>query len=157
MKLKYTIKPIIVISIIGVILAGAWDITGEVQNVSVYNCAENYDHFIMLTNEIKNMNAKQFQITDFDGRQIIGDLYENRCFITVQSWAFESDNEELIWDGNWEKIAWSNQLVLGEIEPLTKGDQRFILNYQISKIALEQTDNMQDYDKLVSKLTEEAK
>lgn len=157
MKLKYVIKPIIVISIIGVILAGAWDVPGEVQNVTAYKCAENYDHFIMLSKETKNMNAKQIRIAAFDGHQMIGDLFENRCFITVQSWAFEADNEELIWNSNWEKIAWSNQLVLGEVEPNSKGDKRFILNYQISKIALEQTDNLEDYLGLVSKLTEEAK
>jgi hypothetical protein len=78
-------------------------------------------------------------------------LNENRCFITVGDWAYESENEELIWNTDWRTASWNNQLVLGEVEPNNKGDEREILNYQISKKVLEQTDDYVEYLQLVSK------
>ena len=44
------------------------------------------------------------------------ELMENRCYITIESWAYQSDYEEFIWDSDWREMSYANQLYLKEVE-----------------------------------------
>ncbi len=130
----------------------SWNVIEKnIPKILIYNCAENYDKVIELGKNNPNPKGKQYDFVMFEGLVLINGLNENRCFITVESWAFDSDYEDMIWASDWRKASWYNQLVLGEVEPNNKGDERDILNYQVSKKALDQTDNYADYVELMSR------
>jgi len=145
---------------VGAVLVGPgeYDVNSmglHLVNIPFYNCAENYDKFVELAKNNPNPKGKQYDLVMFEGLVLISGLYENRCFITVETWAYESMYEDMIWMSDWKRSSWENRLLLGEVEPNNKGDERDILNYQASKKALEQTDNYADYGELNAKIKKE--
>ena len=104
----------------------------------LYDCAKNYDQLGYWN---KNPSSLHFE-NDALKNQFLAkkslELWENRCFITVESWAYKSDFEENIWRDGWELVAYTNQLYLGEVEPRHDGEQKMIDNF---KFMQEQVDN----------------
>ena len=84
--------------------------------ISTYDCAKNYDKWRTFMEAEKN--SDDYHNESAIEYSIYGDyeLMENRCFITVKSWAHDSDYEQLIWASNWEGPSYTNQMYLGEIE-----------------------------------------
>ena len=87
----------------------------KIINLSTYDCAKNYDKWRTFMDTDRNSYgySSQSSVEYF----IYGhyELLENRCFISVKSWAHESDYEPLIWSSDWENLSYQNQMYLGEI------------------------------------------
>ncbi|KFM18178.1 hypothetical protein AAA799B03_00963 [Marine Group I thaumarchaeote SCGC AAA799-B03] len=74
-----------------------------------FDCAKTFDELNSLA---KKENSKENLITALE----LGfDMYDNRCFITVESWAHKSQNEQKIWESDWKNQSYLNQLYLEEI------------------------------------------
>ncbi len=90
----------------------------EIGNVKItpsYDCAKNFDKLKLMLNEVRDGQLKpNYDPTQFTMKPL--ELYENRCMVTVKSWANESLFEDLIWAGDWQKASYSNQIYLGEVE-----------------------------------------
>ena len=67
------------------------------------------------------------------------ELWENRCFITVESWAYKSQHESELFTAGWEEVATMNKLLIGEIEPQTTAQQKIVEGYQLTKRSLDGT------------------
>ena len=111
--------------IIGIIIgftAGIFFVSSEDREfiadnnpLSTFDCAKSYDKWRTFMDSDKSsygysnsLSTEYFIYGHFE-------LMENRCFITVKSWAHESDYEPLIWSTNWESLSHMNQMYLGEI------------------------------------------
>lgn len=102
--------------IIGVFFVSSEDIEFVINNnpLSTYDCAKNYDKWRTFMETDKNSDNYPNQSSmDY---AVFGqfELMENRCFITVKSWAHASDFEQLIWGADWKKESYINQIYLEE-------------------------------------------
>jgi len=93
-------------------------ITANSLKVSVFDCATAYD--------ITQYYARTVQQDTAELTQMFIELMDNRCFITVESWAHESNFESKIWSEDWKTKSYQNQLMLGEVEPKDKGEQGLV-------------------------------
>jgi hypothetical protein len=69
-----------------------------------FSCPEKYDLYFE-----KALSSEQYMVEMFE-------LMDHRCFITVKSWAHQSEYHNEIWQTAWEDLSWGNQVYLGEIE-----------------------------------------
>ena len=116
---------------------------------STFDCAKNWDeiqkfgerdsaHSQGLTDEYPT----DLEVTKLKQKGI--DHVENRCFITVESWAYQSEYEDKIWDAKnwheWRNLSHLNQIRLGEScvgIPQAECD-RYVTQYQQTKKYIEQ-------------------
>lgn len=111
-------KPVIIIAIaIGCSVAiffalSIYDVDDLVKiQVTPFDCAKAYDEFHVLVADFNpDSNAQQKKSVE-----LIISLLDNRCHITVKSWAHESLYENDIWANNWEAQSYLNQVYLGEV------------------------------------------
>ena len=100
----------------------------EIQKMAIpglYDCAKNVDKLMSYSeklqegqktaNPYKEATDLYYAITS-QGVETI----ENRCWITIESWAHESQYEAAIWSMDWQKMSWNNQVVLNETDCETK-------------------------------------
>ena len=110
MTLIHVVYGLIIGGIVGFsigFLITADDIEFVAENFSTFDCAKNYDKWRTFQ-ENKLVSHNDWPYSYFE-------LMENRCFITVKSWAHDSDYEKLIWADDWKKISFMNQMYLGEV------------------------------------------
>jgi len=133
----------------------------EINKIPVpmlYDCAKNFDELSgEFQQKLDRVESQSNYISNYkQGMSLVlplmievqersDDLMQNRCWITVESWAHESDNEMLIWSMPWEYLSYSNQLILGEIEPTTDADWNLIKTYK---------NNLKDLEKMKQQLKE---
>jgi len=144
-------KPVIIISIaVGCSVAiffalSIYDVDDIVKTqVLSYDCAKNFDKTVQLRENLSRS-------TDYDsGQKILVELQripiemmENRCFITIESWAHESTNESEIWyEMDWQTTSYLNQIILGEVQceegirALGISCEKIIENFEESKKTL---------------------
>jgi hypothetical protein len=116
----------------------------EFDFLSTYDCSKNYDQMnIMQNTDMKlGSNYSSYENYFYDHYE----LMENRCFITVKSWAHESLYEDLIWGTDWETLSYLNQIYLDEI-PCYK-------NMDECELIKQQRDQYWDYLKLKNSLND---
>ncbi len=126
--MKIVLNPVIIIAIaIGCSVAiffglSIFDIDEQIEKVVEkqvgeinYDCAMNYDKYVAKVLEKKDYS--NFDACIDSGDKEMFELMDHRCFITIESWAYQSSYEQLIWNEfAWEDFSWINQLLLDEIE-----------------------------------------
>ena len=108
-------KPVIIIAIAVVCSVAVFfglsvlDIDDMVKTkVNSFDCAEAFDKLMTISNNQNQGDPRKLTQQSID-------MMDNRCFITVKSWAHESMYESDLWNSPWEHTSWVNQLYLGEI------------------------------------------
>ena len=124
--MERSVKVLIIISIIVVIAAiisfDIIDVSKIRSDIDVvftnmtysHNCAKNFDKWQTLQESDKTITSMSNKTMKYSLEKY-NELMENRCFITVKSWAHESDYEHVIWASNWKERSYENQIYLGEI------------------------------------------
>jgi len=112
------LKPVIIIAIaIGCSVAiffalSFYDVDDIVKTqLSPFDCVKTYDEMYSLSE--RNDDNKRFDdnIVNLDF-----DLYENRCYATIGSWAYKSLYEDIIWRNSLENYITINQHWFGEAD-----------------------------------------
>jgi len=93
---------------------------------STFDCANAIDELVSYYESVKEdgqqtsnpMKEAQemYQTIQSASKQLV----ENRCWITIESWAHESENESLLWSMPWQESSWQSQVILGEVQCDTK-------------------------------------
>ncbi len=85
-----------------------------------YDCAKNFDKAVAVSDLDRSINLLESlsQNKNMQTHQLLkyGELMDNGCFITVKSWADDSDYEAVIWQNDWKLLSYVNQLWLHEID-----------------------------------------
>jgi len=81
-----------------------------------YDCAETFDAIIMNSENEGTQKLTELGI----------DMFDNRCWVTVKSWANESLYESKIWDSDLELTSYLNQAYLGETQCKDTGCQKYV-------------------------------
>ena len=99
------------------------EILNEINPVSTYDCAKEFDKLATIRDTSLKINDPKYTPMLF--YQSL-ELMENLCFITFESWADKSDYEQVIRSVDWEALAHTNQVYLGEIPCSVTDDCEFI-------------------------------
>jgi len=98
---------------------------------SFYDCAKTYDERMDLIHpyyESMQMDKVPDEI-HYKAYDLSMEYLKNRCAITIESWAHESNHESKIWDSPWRAESYMSQLILGEVEPKNDSDRKIIEQY----------------------------
>ena len=121
----------------------------KVVRASGFDCAKNWDEINKFGERISahSQGLTDEYPTDLEQAKIQQkgiDQAENRCFITVESWAHQSEYEDEIWDAKhwneWRNLSHLNQIRLGEScvgIPQAECD-KYVTQYQQTKKYVEQ-------------------
>jgi len=101
--------------------------------VTPFDCAKAYDEFHVLVADYNPNSEAQTR----KSLELTIELMDNRCYITVKSWAHESLYENDIWASNWETQSYVNQVYLGEVSCNDNQCQSIIDNIRVMKKTLE--------------------
>ena len=98
-----------------------------------YNCAASYDLQGDYSQGIVHQKFENNAVKSKYYAALNMELYENRCFITVESWAHQTKYESNIWSNDWKTLSYINQLYVGDVEPRNAGEAKLVENYCYSK------------------------
>ena len=99
--------------------------TKQVVIPQTYDCAKEYDKLMSNTLQLQaghqTANPYKEALSAYNGlTEGFVELVEYRCFITIESWAHESQYEAYLWNTDWKQMSWINQVVLNEADCNTK-------------------------------------
>jgi len=103
-----------------------------------FDCAKEFDKMIRDYDNPKMNNydeSIQYQNTLYNYGF---ELFENRCLITIESWAYKSNYENRLWDMPWRDLSYYNQIVLGEIQCHERTCQNMKKIYDENKALIEE-------------------
>jgi len=111
---------------IGILFVDSDDIEIFSDQFATYDCAKNYDKWRTFQEKDKSYSSEPNKTSLEYWLYGHNELMENRCFITVKSWAHQSDYEKVIWGENWEGMSHVNQMYLGETPCVTEDNCKTI-------------------------------
>ena len=97
----------------------------------VYDCAKNFD-------KLEKFSQGEFDNIYFENdweknkyiQKLNVELFDNRCYITFESWAYQSENADMLWKQDWKSMSYLNQLIIGEVEPGTPDQKILVENFK---------------------------
>lgn len=103
--------------------------------LNIYDCAKQYDKMATFVQTARSTNPTPTQYASMmaDHLENTHEFIENRCWITVQSWAHDSDFEHQIWQSDWQFASWHNQVVIGEVQCDSKACNGYKKDFESSK------------------------
>ena len=117
-------KPVIIIVIAFVLLSSS-----TIPSSASYDCARNFDLLTELQNT-RNPYSDDYEQVNEQLQQISLVWIENRCGMSMSSWASESLFPDRVRSADWAKFSHENKLLLGEIEPTTQEEKSLVEVYQ---------------------------
>ena len=107
----------------------------EIKIAEFYDCAKNYDKLGHFDDGTSNQSFENDWLKNQARNNLTLELYENRCFITIESWIHDSDFEYSLTQEERDLLSYYNQIVLGEVQG-GPGSETIKDNYvQMKKIA----------------------
>jgi len=117
-------KPVIIIVIAFVLLSSS-----TIPSSASYDCARNFYLLTELQNT-RNPYSDDYEQVNEQLQQISLVWIENRCGMSMSSWASESLFPDRVRSADWAKFSHENKLLLGEIEPTTQEEKSLVEVYQ---------------------------